>query len=152
MLKEEFEVNKGTCAIISLGNDRVKIIGNDEKEYSGNVMKAIEYGCNYYGSSFAGRLEGSKFLLGSYYKLPIIMEEESETIFFPTHSYRSDECCWIALGKINDYLRQEYGVKVIFDNEKTLNLPISYDSFETQVFRATKLLLTLKQRKQKSRL
>ena len=151
MGNEEFEVNNGTCAIVPISSKESKILGDKEYVANKSALKVLEYGCRFYGSSFAGRLEGSKFLLGSCYKLPIILEEETETVFFPTHSYRHDYCSWIALNKIKNYCKQEYDVKVEFLTGKTIVLPLSYDSFETQIFRATKLLLALKQRKQKSR-
>lgn len=152
MKTEDYEINKSTCAIIPVEKGKIKIIGERDYKLEGCVMDAIEYGCCFYGSSFAGRVEGSKFLLGSFYKLPIIMEEESETIFFPTHSYRHAKCSWIALGKIHEYVKCGYNVKIVFNNGKTLILPVSYDSLETQIFRATKLLLTLKHRKEKNRI
>jgi len=148
---QEIEVNRGTCAIISLDKERCKIISESEKD---QVLKKlpvdiIEYGCKFFGSSFAGRIEGSKFLLGSCYKLPIIIEEQNELIFFPTHSYRHDKCAWISLNHISEYQKEGYGVKIKFNNGKKLFVPISYESFEAQFFRATKLLLTLRKRKQK---
>jgi len=151
METKEIEVNRGTCAIISLDKEMCKIINESEKE---QVLKMptidiIEYGCRFFGSSFAGRVEGSKFLLGSCYKLPIIIEEQNEMIFFPTHSYRNEKCAWISLNHINEYKKDDYGVKLKFNNGKIISLPISFESFEAQFFRATKLLLTLRKRKQK---
>ena len=68
-------------------------------------------------------------------------------IFFPTTSYESDTCAWISLNNISNYKREENHVKVIFQNNTSIDLNISYESFENQVLRATKLLLILKSRK-----
>ncbi len=148
---DEIEVNKGVCAIIPIDDNHCKIITEKEIKTSMSVMKVIQYGCKFYGSSFEGRVEGSRFLLGPCYKLPIIIEEITETILFPTHSYKHKKCSWISFSQIKEYNKVGYNVKVVFNNNKTLILPISYESFEMQILRATKLLLTLKKRKENHR-
>jgi competence protein ComK len=151
MIKENYDVNAFTCAIISRGEKNCEIINFDKNIMVENsALDVIEYLCNYFGSSFSGRIEGSRFLLGSFYKLPIIIEEGSESIFFPTTSYKNRKCSWVSLNMIKDYHRENLETRVIFDNGYEIFLPVSFDSFETQVLRASKLLLTLKRRKQKN--
>lgn len=147
---DEIEVNKGVCAIIPIDDNHCKIINDKDIKTSMSAIKVIEQGCRFYGSSFEGRVEGSKFLLGPCYKLQIIIEEITETILFPTHSYKHKKCSWISFSQIKEYIKIGYNVKVTFNNNKTLILPISFESFEMQIFRATKLLLTLKKRKEKN--
>ena len=148
MLTKNYEISKTTCALIPNENFSTKIIeGSEILCIPSPINKVIEYSCSYYGSSFKGRLEGSKCALGSKYKLPIIIEETREIIFFPTSSYESQNCSWISLKNISDYKNEENKVKVIFNNGLSLKLNMSYSSFENQVLRATKLLLILKSRK-----
>lgn len=147
MEKVDYEINTQTCAIMPVDEKNIKIIGEETFELKAKTNEIIEYGCRYYGSSFLGRVEGSKFLLGMRYKLPIILEEEKETILFPTHSYKNKACSWISLNKIKGYNVNTNGLEVLFHNNKSVVLPISLDSFESQMLRATKLLLNLRQRK-----
>lgn len=151
MKNDEIEVNRGVCAIIPIDDNHCKIINEKDVKTNMSTMKVIENGCKFYGSSFEGRIEGSRYLLGPCYKLPIIIEEMTETILFPTHSYKHKKCSWISFSQVKEYVKVGYNVKVIFYNNKSLVLPISYESFEMQILRSTKLLLTLKKRKEKSR-
>ena len=148
MVKESYEINSSTCALIPNSNFTSTIIEKHTKVNSpSTVYEIINYSCAYYGSSFKGRLNGSKCALGSKYKLPIIVEESREMIFFPTSSYDSNDCIWISLNNIANYTRSENHVIVVFDNNQSIELKMSYESFENQVLRATKLLLILKSRK-----
>lgn len=146
MEKEDIEINKSTCAIIPIDSSHCKVVCEKDYNLSFSTMEVIDYTCKYFGSSFNGRVEGSRFLLGSFYKLPIIIEEQTETIFFPTHSYKNKECAWLSLNLIKEYKKSGYNVEVIFNNGKKIFLPISFDSFEAQLFCSTKLLLMLQKR------
>ena len=148
MYTEKYEINSSTCALIPNDDFSTRIIETQNIiniPYS--TSNIIEYSCAYYGSSFKGRLNGSKCALGSKYKLPIIIEESREIIFFPTTSYESNNCAWISLKNISNYKKEANHVKVLFQNNTFIDLNISYESFENQVLRATKLLLILKSRK-----
>ena len=86
-------------------------------------------------------------ILGMKYKLPIIIEESRELVFFPTKAYNSENCSWIALNNIMKYEKSENGTTVTFNTGIKKNYEISIESFENQMLRATKLLLNLKNRK-----
>lgn len=147
MFKELYEINSSTCALISENNFRTKIIETNQiinQAYS--LKEILNYNCEYYGSSFEGRLKGTKQALGSKYKLPIIIEGSREIIFFPTLSYENKNCIWLSLKNISNYEKQGKNVTIIFNNNQKLNLNMSYEAFENQFLRATKLLLVLKSR------
>lgn len=149
---EIYEINSKTCALIQENTFSTIIIDNNETfTINYPINKVLNYNCAYYGSSFKGRLEGTKQLLGSKYKLPIIIEETREIIFFPTTSYRKDKCIWLSLKNISSYKEENNEVIVTFINKKQLKLNISYDSFENQLLRATKLLLILQNRKKNTK-
>lgn len=143
-----YEINSTTCALISEKDFSTTILDNyGITNINCPINELINYSCAYYGSSLQGRLDGAKLALGSKYKLPIIVEETREIIFFPTTSYRNNKCVWISLKNISNYRHKENKVIVLFKNNQTLTLDISYESFENQVLRATKLLLILKNHK-----
>ena len=56
----------------------------DEYVVNDNVLGIMEKSCEYFGSSFEGRKEGTKKLLGITHKSPIIIEESRKMIFFQT--------------------------------------------------------------------
>ena len=97
-----YEITYDTEYIIPINNNQSKVVESDE-EYliDNNTLKILEHSCEYFGSSFDGRKEGTKKLLGITHKSPIIVEESRKIIFFPTNSPDRKDCAWINLEKIN---------------------------------------------------
>lgn len=147
MKSADYEISSKTCAVCYKSkNECVVLEGKKEKEIKLNIQKYINYNCEYYGSSFEGRKKGSKFILGMKYKLPIIIEESREIIFFPTKAYEQEECSWISLKNIISYEGNKT-TTVTFNTGIIKEFNISLESFENQMLRANKLLLILKSRK-----
>ena len=109
-------------------------------------MDIIEESCEYFGSTYSGRHEGTKKLIGVSYKAPIIIEDLNNMIYFPTTSPRLSNCIWIALNNIQKYKGVDGKTEILFNNNKKLKLNISYGSFDNQVLRATKLDSILRKR------
>lgn len=148
MLKE-YEINSSTLAIIPV-SEKVSRVMEEENVYLVNksTTKIIDDSCKFFGSSYLGRFEGSKRLLGSkIYKAPIIIEESNEIIYFPTGSSRDINCTWISLKKIKKYEKTEYITTIIFKNDLTLEVDISYESLSNQILRASRLESILRQHK-----
>jgi len=147
MLKE-YEINSGTMAIIPIEENKSKIY-EDDVEYIvyKNSNKIIEDNCKFYGSSYKGRCDGTKYLTGIKSKYPIIIEESRNIIFFPTSSIRNNNNIWISLNKIKSYNKNNYGSDIIFNNNKRLNLDISIYSLENQYCRANLLKVKLYDKK-----
>lgn len=145
---ETYEISKQTLAIIALNEETSKIIEED-KEFIINrsSKKIINDSCKFFGSSYEGRFQGTKTMLGISHKSPIIIEESSEIIFFPTSSPRLDMCSWISLNNIKDYYKDKKNTIINFSCGKVLNLDISYGIIDNQVLRATRLQIILKNKK-----
>ena len=147
-MKESYEINKSTLAIIPIDQNSSKIYEEEDNfVIKKSVSNIINSSCKYFGSSYNGRYEGSKDLLGMSYKLPIIIEETQEIIFFPTSSPRFNNCSWISLKKINNYEKNKTGVTINFKNGLNLEFYLSIFSLENQIFRALRLENILKDRK-----
>lgn len=145
---ENYEINNGTLAIIPINENQSQVYEfNNKYIVNSDVKTIINNSCKYFGSSFIGRYEGSKTLLGMNYKLPIIIEETQEIIFFPTSSPRFDKCSWISLKNIENYKEENNKVVVNFKTGENVNFNLSIFSFENQVFRAIRLERILKRRK-----
>lgn len=147
MLKE-YEINSGTVAIIPIDENTSKVY-EDDVEYvvNKNTNKIIEDNCKFYGSSYKGRCAGTKYLTGIKSKYPIIIEESRNIIFFPTSSIRNNENIWISLNKIKSYNKNNLGSKIIFENNKIIDLDISIYSLENQYCRANLLKVKLYDKK-----
>lgn len=147
MLKE-YEINSNTLIIIPISKKVSKVIEiNEEFMINKNSTEIIDDSCKFFGSSYNGRFEGTKKLIGVNYKSPIIVEESREIIFFPTSSPRFDNCYWVCLNKIDKFKKTIHDSKIIFKNGLEIDIPVSYSSLENQILRSTLLESKLRDRK-----
>ena len=134
-----YEINNATIAILSIKKGCSRIIEEkDDFLVTKDSTEIINDSCKFFGSSYMGRFEGTKNLIGVNYKAPIIIEESREIIFFPTSSPRFQNCNWICLKKINSIEKE---------NKKQLTLDVSYHSIENQILRSTLLESKIRNRK-----
>lgn len=142
-----YEVNCNTLALIPISENETKVIENDNNFIVNKpVMEIIEESCEYFGSSYLGRHQGTKKLIGISYKAPIIIEESKNLIYFPTTSPRLLNCSWICLSNIKNYQSKNGKTEIFFNNNKKIKLDVSFGSFDNQVLRATKLEAVLRKR------
>ena len=79
-----YEINCDTLALIPVSPNETKVIERNEVfNVSKSVMEIIEGSCEFFGSSYLGRHEGTKKLIGVSHKSPIIIEESRNLIYFP---------------------------------------------------------------------
>jgi len=137
---ENYEINIDTLAILPI-EENISKVYESETEYivKQNCNKIIEDNCKFYGSSYKGRCEGTRFLTGIKSKCPIIIDESRDMIFFPTGSTRNEKNCWIALNKVKEYNKTIFGCYITFMNDFSLPLDISLYSIDNQYYRATML-------------
>ena len=146
-MKESYEINNSTLALIALDN-KTKVI-EEEREFfiDKTPSNILEESCEYFGSSYLGRKIGTKNLMGITHKWPIIIEESREIIFFPTSSPRLNNCSWISLNNIKNFIKNNEKTKIIFDNQKEIIVDVSFGIMENQILRASLLESTLRKRK-----
>lgn len=143
-----YEISYETNAIVPINENLSKIIENDDQyTIKDNTLKIMEHSCEYFGSSYEGRKEGTKKLLGITHKSPIIIEESRKIIFFPTSSPENSDCIWINLEKIDKYYKiDSKHTCILFKNGKTIELNVSHGSLTNQILRATRLKYVLEER------
>jgi len=133
----KYEINDETIALIPIDSSNTKII-ELAKEYDipYSTFEILEENCEYYGSTYNGRIKAAQKILNFSYKIPLLIEESEKIIFFPTRSSNSMDCCWINHNFVKRREKEGKKTKVIFSNgvEKTFN--ISKLSFENQLLRA----------------
>lgn len=144
----EYEITEETCALIAINNECTKIIElDDEIIIKNSTSKILDYSCKYYGSSYLGRKEGSMNILKNIYKIPIIVEESRNIIFFPISSTRQNDTTWISLKNIKSYKKVDKNTEIIFKNNKKILLRISYYSLQNQILRSSYLEMIFLSRK-----
>ena len=144
----DYEITFDTQVILPVENNSSRIIENNES-YVINVppMQVLEHSCEYFGSSFNGRKEGTKKLLGITHKSPIIVEESRKIIFFPTTSPDRIDCVWINLEKVNKYYKSSSKKSIIeFKNGDIIEFDVSIGSLTNQIMRASRLKYILVER------
>ena len=149
----DYEINDETLAIMP--NDIWEsVVVEDDCNYEVKMkpLAIIDYSCKYFGSSYDGRKIGAGEILNSGYKLPIMVEDTRDLIFFPTASPLDDNCSWISLKNVKSYRKiTNTKTEIEFKNGKLLTIDVSYNSFNNQVMRASRLESILRSRKEKAK-
>ena len=145
-----YEINDETLAVIPK-NDKTAIIYEEDRNFLVNQSadEIMEQSCEYFGSSLKGRQSGTTALTGITHKVPIIIEESSNIIFFPTTSPRLKCCCWVALNNIVSYSKENNVCKITFNDGKIITFDASYGIINNQILRASRLQMILDSRKRK---
>lgn len=145
----KYEINKGTLALVPNSQEGSLVYeDNDKYEVDQTPFSIMEESCKYFGSTYEGRKNGAKSILGAEYKVPIVIEDTNNLIFFPTTSPQSEDCIWISLQRVGKIERANYNnTKVIFDNDIELVVDCSFRSIENQLSRASRLDIILRNHK-----
>ena len=145
----KYEISKGTLAILP-NEKNSSVVYEDEERYiiKQTPFEIMEESCKYFGSTYEGRKDGAKEILGAEYKVPIIIEDSSNLIVFPTTSPLSEDCVWISLKRVEKIEKIDANnTKIIFDNKTEIIVDSSYRTIENQLSRASRLDLILRNHK-----
>lgn len=150
-MKENFQISDETLAIIPLSKDKTKIIEkNHEYIIKENAFDIMDYNCRYYGSTYEGRVKGTQSIIECEYKLPIIIEETQNIVFFPTSSPYSENCCWISFNNIERCEKNGDRKNIIFKNNFKLDLNLSKRIVDSQIYRTSLLIYKINERKRRT--
>ena len=136
----KYEINEETLAILPYDEVSSRVVEkNDEYIVNETPYEIMENSCKYFGSSLSGRIDGSKDILGSVYKIPVIVEESQRLIFFPTEALSSPSVSWISYKNIRNI--EKIGTKslVKFNDSQDILLDCPYFSLKNQIFRCNML-------------
>ena len=145
----KYEVSKGTLAILPNEKNSSLVYEDDERYLiHQSPFEIMEESCKYFGSTYEGRKNGAKNMLGAEYKVPIIVEDSSNLILFPTTSPQAEDCVWISLKRVEKIEKiDNINTKIIFDNKREIIVDSSYRTIENQLSRASRLDLILRNHK-----
>ncbi len=132
-------IHEDTLAIVGCGKKTKVIEKNQELVFDCPWRDILNDSCLYYGSSFQGRIEGSKFWLEKGYKVPITICDGKSLLFFPLSQIQEGDCTWISFSNVLKYTGNKYQTKVFFSKENGVSFPISNYVFESQFLKAYRL-------------
>lgn len=138
----DYVMNRFTMAILPTDNKYCSEIFEYEQEIfvEKRTLEVIDQSCRYFGSSYGGRKDGTKDLMGITHKPPIVIDPANAIYFFPTTSSTRSHCAWISHSYVKDYSgTKEDNTHITFTNDKQITLPVSVGSFENQLFRTAQL-------------
>ena len=145
---DSYEINKNTVALIPKDSKHTIVYEVDNSfEVNKSALKIVEESCEYFGSSLEGRQIGTSKLVGFTHKVPVIIEETFNLIFFPTLSPKNKECSWLSYEHI--YKPNKFKDKTIIElkNGKKLLVDVSSAIIDNQLYRCSRLKDTLQMRK-----
>jgi len=146
---DNYEINASTLCIVPI-DDKKSCVYEYDNKYIVNmsVIKIIERSCLFFGSTFLGRKEASCNLLNSLHKVPIIIEETNEIIFFPTNSPNNANCIWISYNNFESIEKiDKHFCKIYFKNHNQFKVEVSYFIITNQIMRCNRLKVEFNKRK-----
>ncbi len=146
---DNYEINDETLVIVPYECGKSKVYEYDE-EFIVNMipLTIIKNSCLFFGSSFDGRKEASKNIIGIDMKVPILVEESRNIIFFPVSSCINKNSIWISYQNLLKYSKNSLSSSnLYFKNKKNIQLPVKYNLIDNQVIRCIKLDTLLTKRK-----
>lgn len=136
-MDHNYRINSDTLAVMALGSSCCMIYELDKEfEENNSLYKVLDSSCRYFGSSLKGRLDGGKYIVGSKYKIPIIVNQYENIIFFATRSFKDSSTYIISYNNIKYYEKDGINTRVYFRNDKELLLNESYTVFRNQYVNA----------------
>ena len=147
---ENYEINKDTIALIPKDENHTMVYEVDKSFVVDKpTLKIVEESCEYFGSSLEGRQIGTSNLVGFTHKVPVIIEESFDIIFFPTLSPRNEECSWLSYDHIYKPCKYKDKTLVELKNGKKILVDVSTAIIDNQLYRCSRLKDTLQMRKYK---
>ena len=144
-----YEINSETLLILPFGKGMSKIYEVDsEFIVNKQPLNIIKDSCLYFGCSYEGRKEGTKALIGIDMKVPIIVEDSKNIIFFPTSSCINKNSVWISYQNLLKFSKKnEFSTVLYFQGNKKIEIDVKYNLIDNQVVRCIKLESLLVKRK-----
>ncbi|MCQ6274378.1 competence protein ComK [Bacillus sp. V3B] len=149
---EEYEINPMTLAILPVQYggklySQIYQLDDDELYSPFKPLELIKRSCRLFASSYEGRKEGSRQLIGVTHKIPITIDSTNLMYFFPTISPKKSQCAWVSHEHVLHYEKVDStNTLVIFRNKESVIIPISVYSFDNQMLRTALLRTKLMQR------
>ena len=146
---KNYEINMETLVILPFNNGKSKVYEYDGEHIVDCVpTNIIEYSCLFFGASLEGRRAAVKEMLGIDMKVPILIEDSKNIIFFPISNCVHRNSIWISYQNLVKYSKlDELSTVLYFHNNKQLVVDAKYNLIDNQVIRCAKLDTMLNKRR-----
>lgn len=144
-----YEINTETLIILPYGSGKSKVYEYDSECIIDCIpLSIIEHSCLFFGSSLDGRKSAVKDMLGIEMKVPILIEDSKNIIFFPISNCVHKSSIWISYQNLLKYSKvDEFSTMLYFQNNKQLVIDVKYNMIDNQVIRCAKLDTLLNRRR-----
>lgn len=145
----DYEINAETLILIPIGSNKTKVVEkHDTFLVKLSTLSIIKKSCLFFGCSYDGRKDAVKNLIGVDMKVPILIEESRNIIFFPTSSCVNKNSIWISYQNLLKYTKfNEFSTVLIFQEKKKIKIDIKFNLIDNQFIRCLKLETLLSKRK-----
>ena len=145
------EINLSTLMLIGIDDSRTLVV-TLEKEFIVDecAKKIIDNSCKYFGSTLVERIKATQRVVNIRSKVPIIIENSRNIIFFPLKSCREKSNIWISFNNLVRYEKKDNVTYLYFKENKVQKLDFSYYIIDNQVTRS--LLLDYEMNKRRKSL
>ncbi|MGX1901847.1 competence protein ComK [Thermolongibacillus altinsuensis] len=149
---DEYVVIGETAALVPKYNEVGKLCTTVYELYNTYFVEKspkeiIQHSCRYYGSTYEGKVEAAKHILGIRQMVPVSVCEALRLYFFPTCSPDNESCIWFAQSHIHQVQSfQKKKAKVILKNKKEIIVDVQKGTIESKMYKTAMLFLILEQR------
>jgi len=146
---ENYEINSETLLIMPIEEKKSKVFElDDEFVINKTPLEIIKESCLFFGCSFEGRRDSVKNILDINMKVPIIIEDSKNIIFFPVSGCIKNDTTWISYQNLVKYSKKDkFSTVLFFRNNISFNVNLKYNLVDNQVIRCLKLNNLLIKRK-----
>ena len=132
-----YEIDLSTLILIGIDENSTKVVTKEDSFNVNYSAKAIvDHSCRYFGSTIDNRVKSTKMLAKMSTKVPIVIEETRNIIFFPLRSTREKNNIWVSFNNLDNYIKDGKNTILKFKNGKKITLNISYYIIDNQVTRS----------------
>lgn len=146
-----YEIDLSTLMLIGIDDSRTLVV-TLEKDFIVDecAKKIIDNSCKYFGSTLVERIKATQRVVNIRSKVPIIIENSRNIIFFPLKSCREKSNIWISFNNLVRYEKKDDVTYLYFKENKVQKLDFSYYIIDNQVTRS--LLLDYEMNKRRKSL
>lgn len=145
-----YGINAETLLIVPYGRGMSKVYEVD-REFIVNrsTLDIIKDGCLFFGCSYEGRRDAVRNILGVDLKIPILIEDSHNIIFFPTTNCVNKSSIWISYQNLVKYVKKdEFSTALYFRCDKRIAIDVKYTLVDNQFIRCMKLNSFINKRKE----
>ena len=146
---DNYEINVETLLIVPFEKGKSKVYEFDgDFVVNKTPLAIIKDSCLYFGCTYEGRRDSVKQILGVDMKVPILIEDSKNIIFFPTSSCINQNSVWISYENLLKYSKfNEFSTILYFQNKQNIKVDVKYNLIDNQIIRCIKLKTLLVKRK-----